>query len=275
MDMKRVVTIQDLSCIGRCSLGVAMAVLPAMGIETAALPTALLSAHTQFEGFTFLDLTDEAEKIMAHWQKLNIRFDTIYIGYLGSVRLVRMASRFIHIFRAADTRVIIDPAFGDNGRLYTGFDLEYVARVRELCAQADVILPNATEACYLVGMEYGNDASATREIIRRAGELLSGDLKNVLITSCRFADDQTGLACIGKNAFAYPHALLPYSLQGSGDLFASVFAGMITLDRDIEAAARIAADFTYDTLEYSMHLPDRRWYGLDFEPMLAELIKRI
>ena len=97
--MKRVVTIQDLSCIGRCSLGVAMAVLPAMGIETAALPTALLSAHTQFEGFTFLDLTDEAEKIMAHWQKLGIRFDTIYIGYLGSVRLVRMASRFIHIFR--------------------------------------------------------------------------------------------------------------------------------------------------------------------------------
>ena len=273
--MKRLVTIQDLSCIGRCSLGVAMAVLPAMGIETAALPTALLSAHTQFEGFTFLDLADEAEKIMAHWQKLDIRFDTIYIGYLGSIRLVRMAARFIQAFRTAGTHVIIDPAFGDNGRLYKGFDLEYVSCLRALCAQADVILPNTTEACYLLGIEYGNDAAATREIIRRADQLLGGNLKNVLITSCRFADDQTGLACIGNNAFHYPHALLPYSLQGSGDLFASVFAGMITLEHDIESAARAAADFTYDTLAYSMRLPDRRWYGLDFEPMLKELTRRI
>lgn len=273
--MKRLVTIQDLSCVGRCSLGVAMAVLPSMGIETAALPTAMLSTHTQFEGFTFLDLTDEAEKIMAHWQKLDMHFDAIYIGYLGSVRLIRMASEFIRAFRAADTRVIIDPAFGDNGCLYKGFDLAYVRGIRELCAQADVILPNVTEVCYLLGMEYRNDVSAMPEIIGRAGELLGGDLKNVLMTSCRFAEQQTGLACIGADAFEYPHELLPYSLHGSGDLFASVFSGLLTLDRGIEAAARAAADFTFDSLKYSMNLPDHRWYGLDFEPMLAELAKRI
>ena len=271
----RIAVIQDLSCVGRCSLGVAMSVLPAMGLEVAALPTALLSTHTAFEGFTFVDLSGEMERIMAHWRALKLRFDAIYIGYLGSIRLIELAERFISLFRADGAPVILDPAFGDNGALYAGFDGTYVARLRALCSHADVILPNLTEACFLLDVPWEDSAGCAERVRAEAHSLLGERLKNVLITSCHFSDDQTGLICAGADDFVYPHDRLALSCPGSGDLFASVFAGLMTLGRGIRASACIAADFTRDCIEYSMNCGDHRWYGVDFEPMLGRLLRRI
>lgn len=271
----RIAVVQDLSCIGRCSLGVAMSVLPAMGLEVAALPTALLSTHTAFEGFTFVDLSPEMERIMAHWKALQMRFDAIYIGYLGSIRLIELTERFIDTFRMPQTRVILDPAFGDNGALYAGFDGTYVARLRELCRHADVILPNVTEACALLELPWEDSTACTQRLVQRAWELLDGRLRNVLITSCRFSEGWTGLICAGDNGFVYPHERVALSCHGSGDLFASVFAGLMTLGRSLPESARTAADFTRDCIRHSMNCPDHRWYGVDYEPMLGELARRI
>lgn len=272
---KRLVAIQDLSCIGRCSLGVAMSVIPAMGVETAVLPTALLSSHTAFEGFTFLDLTSEAERIMRHWLALHMRFDTIYIGYLGSIPLIDLTERFISSFRTPQTRVILDPAFGDHGDLYTGFDEEYVRRIAKLCRCADLILPNTTEAAMLLDIPFHDDTDLTGELKSRVHGLLEGNLRNVIITSCRFSEGETGLVCVGENGFVYPHEHLPCACHGSGDLFASVFSGLLTLGRDLRTAAETAADFTCDCVRYSMTCPDHRWYGVDYEAMLPELMRRM
>ena len=269
----RIAVIQDLSCIGRCSLSVAMAVLPALGAEAAVLPTAILSAHTAFDGFTFLDFAPEAERIMEHWQQLNLRFDAIYVGYLGSVRLVRLAERFIDRFRAPGVRMVLDPAFGDDGKLYPGFDMDYVDAMRGLCARADIILPNVTEACFLLDIPCGEDAAHSASLAEKAASLLGGALRSVLLTSCAFPDGQTGLICAGDDAFAYPHERLPLVGPGSGDLFASVFTGLLVDCGQVEPAAKAAADFTYDCIRYSMRCPDHRWYGLDYEPMLPALIR--
>ena len=272
---KRLVTIQDLSCIGRCSLSVAMSVVPAMGIETAVLPTAILSTHTAFESFTFHDFTPEAEKIMHKWKELGMIFDTIYIGYLGSLTLVELTRRFLELFREEDTKVILDPAFGDFGRLYTGFTMEYVRAIRKLCREADIILPNVTEACFLLDVPFGEGMETTRQLRCHAGSLLGGRLRNVLVTSCRFDADHTGLVCAGEASFDYPHEQLPISCHGSGDLFASVFAGLATLDRPVEEAARMAADFTFDCVRHSMACSDRRWYGVEYEAMLPQLMRMV
>lgn len=275
MHTKRIAVIQDLSCVGRCSLAVAMSVLPVMGVETAVLPTAILSSHTAFDGFTFLDFTPEAEKVMAEWQRLELRFDAIYIGYLGSLRLIDLAQRFLDIFCRENVQVILDPAFGDHGKLYTGFDQAYVEGMKKLCRQADIILPNVTEACFLLDMPYADDEAGSRMLRERCGELVGGKLKNVLITSCRFPDNRTGLICVGKNAFTYPHERLGLACHGSGDLFASVFSGMMIRCGDILRAARTAADFTFDCIDYSMKCADHRWYGVDYEAMLPELVRRM
>lgn len=272
---KRLVTIQDLSCIGRCSLAVAMSIVPAMGVETAVLPTAILSTHTAFDSFTFLDFTPEAEKIMAEWQKLGMEFDAIYIGYLGSIQLVELTKRFLSIFRREDTKVILDPAFGDHGVLYTGFDMDYVESIRGLCARADIILPNVTEACMLLGLPYDDSIEMTETLRHRSGELLTGRLKDVLITSCRFDGGHTGLLCAGEADFAYPHEHLPLACHGSGDVFASVFSGLATLGRGVEEAAKLAADFTCDCIRHSMQCDDHRWYGVDYEAMIPLLIRKL
>lgn len=271
---RRIAVIQDLSCIGRCSLAVAMSVIPVLGVETAVLPTAILSCHTAFPDFTFRDFTEEAEEIIACWKKQNVKFDAIYIGYLGSIDLIHMTKRFIRAFRDKDTAVILDPAFGDNGKLYTGFDMRYVKEIRDLCSEADVILPNVTEACLLLGEPYGDDIACSNRLTESVKKLLFGRLKNVLITSCRFNDHEISLACVGNTPFVYSHERLSVSMHGTGDLFASVFSGLVTRGSDIENAARIAADFTGDCIAYSMRQPDHRWYGVDYEAMLGELIRR-
>lgn len=270
---KRIAVIEDLSCIGRCSLGVAMSVLPVMGVETAMLPTAILSCHTAFDSFTFVDFTPEAEKIMHQWHQMQLRFDAIYIGYLGSEKLVDLALRFIELFRTPEVLLIVDPACGDHGKLYTGFDLNYVRAIRALCARADIILPNVTEACFLLDIPYGESPEHSASVAAQAESLLGDSLKNVLITSCRFDGDRTGLICVGEHPFTHIHERRLPPCHGSGDLFASAFAGFMLRCGEVEKSARTAADFTFDCLRYSSQCPDHRWYGVDYEAMLPRLVK--
>lgn len=272
---RRIAVIEDLSCIGRCSLGVAMSVLPVMGVETAVLPTAILSAHTAFKDFTFMDFTSEARKIMLHWKAMNLRFDAIYIGYLGSLQLIDLAEDFIRWFHDAQTQVILDPAFGDHGRLYTGFDQAYVEGMRRLCRHAQIILPNVTEACFLTGTPYGESPQHSAQLSRRCEEMLGESLQNILLTSCCFPNRETGLICVGRNAFHYSHEQLSLACHGTGDLFASVFSGLMLRSAQVERSARTAADFTFDCIRYSMTCSDHRWYGVDYEAMLPELARRI
>ncbi|MCM1358335.1 MAG: bifunctional hydroxymethylpyrimidine kinase/phosphomethylpyrimidine kinase, partial [Prevotella sp.] len=147
--MKRTVTIQDISCFGKCSLTVALPVISAMGIETAVIPTAVLSTHTGgFTGYTFRDLTGDIPEISRHWKSLDIKFDSVYTGYLGSAEQIEIVSKFFDDFRTENNFIVVDPVLGDNGRFYAGFNEDFAGKMAGLCSKADYIIPNMTEACF-------------------------------------------------------------------------------------------------------------------------------
>ena len=157
--MKRILTIQDISCFGKCSVTVALPLLSAMGIETAILPTAVLSTHTLFKGFTCKDLSDQLVPITDHWKQEGITFDAIYTGYLGTEEEIDTVIRIIEEFRNENTLVIVDPAMGDNGKLYPAFNEHYAKKNADLCAVADIIDPNITEASFMTGLPYREEYS--------------------------------------------------------------------------------------------------------------------
>ena len=152
--MKRILTIQDISCFGKCSITIALPVISAMGVETTILPTAVLSTHTMFKGFTVKDLTDQLRPITAHWKAEGIHFDAIYTGYLGSAEEIEISREIFRTFREDGTLVFIDPVMADNGKMYPAFDENYARLNAGLCAEADIIVPNITEACFMTDTEY-------------------------------------------------------------------------------------------------------------------------
>ena len=167
--MKRILTIQDISCLGKCSITIALPVLSALGSEAVILPTALLSTHTMFSGFTCKDLSDQIEPITAHWKSEGVEFDAIYTGYLGSIGQIDQVKAIIRDFKGPYTKVVVDPVMADNGKLYPAFDMDYVRKNTELCAVADIIVPNITEAAFMTGMDYReeHDEAYIREMLRR------------------------------------------------------------------------------------------------------------
>ena len=170
--MKRIISIQDISALGKCSLTVALPILSAMGVECAVVPTAVLSTHTQFQGFTFCDLTDEMEPIAAHWKSLGLRFDAVYTGYLGSFRQVDIVKSYFRDF-GEGAKIIVDPAMADNGRLYAGFGPEFPQKMAELLEGADLVLPNLTEACFLLRSSRAARCSSTSSVTWRPADLPS------------------------------------------------------------------------------------------------------
>ena len=171
--MKRVLTIQDISCLGKCSLTIALPVISALGSEAVILPTALLSTHTMFDGFTVKDLTDQIEPITSHWKKEGVKFDAIYTGYLGTAEQIDMVKEIFRDFRDENTLVFVDPVMADNGKLYPVFDMDYARKNVELCAEADIIVPNITEGSFMTGMDYREeyDESYIREMLMRLNDL--------------------------------------------------------------------------------------------------------
>ena len=174
--MKRVLTIQDISCLGKCSLTIALPVISALGSETVILPTAVLSTHTMFKNFTCKDLSDQIEPIAAHWKSEGVAFDAIYTGYLGTVEQIDQIKELFHNFRGENTMIIVDPVMADNGKLYPAFDMDYVKKNAQLCGEADIIVPNITEAALMTGMEYREeyDEAYLKEMLARLNELGAG-----------------------------------------------------------------------------------------------------
>ncbi len=275
--MKRIVTIQDISGVGKCSVTVAQPVISAMGVECAVLPTAVLSTHTMFPDFTFLDLTDRMQAIADHWKSQNITFDAIYTGYLGSFEQLRIVRRFIDDFRTPASAVIIDPVMGDNGRLYTGFTPEFACEMGALLSRADLALPNLTEACYMLGLPYTEQYKEpwVRDVLRR---LCGLGARKVALKGVAFHPGKTGFVLYDGETdefFAYEHDRIPVSFHGTGDLFASVVTGALMRGLPTDRALRLAADYTALTIAETLSDPTHHDYGVNFELTLPDLLARL
>lgn len=275
MKQKRILTVQDLSCLGKCSLGVALPVISAFGIEAVALPTALLSTHTGgFKNYTFCDLTEEMVKIQKHWQRLNLEFDAIYIGYLGSVRQLKIAETIIDTFKKDNTVIFIDPVMADNGALYDGFTMDFAEEMMTLVKKADIICPNMTEACFLSKTEY-RESGYGKEYIRELLEKLSAVCKKTIVTSVSYDNKSCGAVMLeGGNLKEVFREKTDGHFYGTGDLFAAAFIGELVMSGEITKGLEVAADFVTESIKKTLDEKERLWYGLKFEEALDILIKR-
>jgi len=272
---KRVLTIQDISCVGQCSLTVALPVISACGVETCVLPSAVLSTHTGgFKGYTFRDLTDDMPAVQKHWQTEGIAFDAVYSGYLGSVKQIAIVGNIMKTMGKPGALKIADPAMADNGKLYPGFDQPFVEAMKGLCAEADIILPNITEACLLTGTAY-RESYDEAYIIALCEKLAAAGTETVVLTGVGYVPDQTGVVVFenGKLEY-YRHKRLPRGSHGTGDIFASAFTGALMRGKTKLDAARIAADYTVRCIENTAG-DEKHWYGTKFEPVLPELIRAL
>ena len=272
--MKRIASIQDFSCIGSCSQTIALPVLSAMGVECAALPTALLSAHTAFDGFVSLDLTPQLPAIMAHWRAMRLRFDAVYTGYLASAEQVGLVGALLDGMDERPALTLIDPVMGDNGALYAGFSDSFPQAMRALCGRADVLTPNITEACLLTGTAYSpvQDAAQTRRLLERLLEL---GCRAAVLTGLR-VDGDMAVAALQRDGTGtlVRTSYIPEVFHGTGDLFASTCVGALVQGAPLERAVRLAADYVALTLRRTVQAPDRRWYGVNFQETLPELMAR-
>ena len=276
--MKRIVTVQDISCVGKCSLTVALPIISAMGTEAAVLPTAVLSTHTMFKGFTFCDLTDEIEPIVAHWKKENMDFDAVYTGYLGSARQIALTKDLISKFKGGDTLILVDPAMADGGRMYTGFEKSFALEMATLCSVADIIVPNLTEASFMLGEEYvaeGYDEEYIKDMLKK---LTSLGCKTAVITGVSFEKDKLGVMSYDSESgeyFSYFRERIPESFHGTGDVFASTFLGALMRERSIGDSLKIATDFTVECIKATLGNPQERKYGVNFEEEIPYLVSRM
>lgn len=276
--MKRIATIQDLSCIGKCSLTVALPIISAMGIETAIVPTAVLSTHTQFKGFTFTDLTDDMDPIKEHWKKEGFSFDAIYTGYLGSPKQIDIVKGYFSELGDKNTVKIVDPAMADEGRLYYGFNKDFPIKMRSLCSKADIALPNISEACFMMDEEYiGEDASedTVKGLLIR---LVREGVRFPVITGVTHKDGSFGF--IGYDSaedefISYGTEKIPYMSHGTGDVFASAFTGALINGKTIYEALKIAADYTTAAIKNTYNDPERVDYAVNFESEIPYLLKLI
>lgn len=275
--MKRIVTVQDISAVGKCSLTVALPIISACGVECAVMPTAVLSTHTQFSGFTFHDLTDEIDPIAKHWKKEGITFDAIYTGYLGSFRQIELVEEMFRSFGGENTLLVVDPAMADNGKLYYGFTEEFALRMAKLCGKADLILPNLTEACFMLQRPYKE--TYTREEIREMLRALCGlGAKRAALTGVSYEKGKVGFEMYDSvtDTFAsYFGEHLPVAFHGTGDIFASACVGSIARGKSIEEALRVAVDYTYECVRLTMIDPNHRPYGVNFEEAIPYLVDRL
>ena len=269
---KRILTVQDISCVGQCSLTVALPILSACGMETAVLPSAVLSTHTAgFSGYTFCDLTPEIPKIAEHWKKEGILFDAFYTGYLGSTEQIACVKNIMESLGKDKAIKIVDPAMADNGKLYPAFNDAFVEEMKKLCFSADIILPNITEACYLTGMEYRTeyDEAYIETLVKK---LTEGGVKTVVLTGVGYKADKTGVVVYENGELSYyEHKKISKGCHGTGDVYASAFTGALVRGFSTYDAAKIAADYTVKCIENTIDDKDH-WYGVKFETALPYLI---
>ena len=276
MTTPRVAAIHDMSGFGRCSLTVAIPILSAMGVQCCPLPTAFLSTHTGgFEGFTFLDMTDEMPKVADHWASLGLTFQAIYSGFLGSARQIGIVEDFIRRFRRPDTVVVIDPVMGDYGRVYQTYTAAMCDGMARLAELADVITPNLTEAALLLGQPYDALPAGVAGLRQITERLSLEGRRSVVLTGASLAPGQTGAVCYdartGRTQVVQT-AYIAHEFHGTGDVFASVLTGALVRGSALADAAGQAAEFVRACAQRTAaeNLPMRE--GVDFEPLLGLLI---
>ena len=269
MQPKRILTMQDLSCVGQCSMTVAIPILSHYGVETCVLPTAILSNHTMFKTWSYLDITPEIENVYNGWRENGFKFQGFLLGYLGKKSLMDCAEKAFDEFSEKDAPVIIDPAFGDNGKLYGGFDLEYVAAMRNLIRRANIIVPNLTEVCFLLGWEY--PASYDKNYIKKAvEELKKYTPATVVITGVEF-DGKIGEAIYYNGKISYVLAeKLPVCYHGTGDMFAAVFTAKYLNGATLEQACAAAGEFVAKCIKAT---PQNHFYGVCFEKVMLNEVE--
>ena len=278
MKQKRVLAVHDLSCVGRCSLTVALPILSAAGLEASALPTAVLSTHTGgFTGMTFRDLIQDLPAIFAHWKTLDLAFDAIYTGYLGSAEQVALVEQLFDAFRGEQTKIIVDPVMGDHGKLYPGMSEKMPQLMKTLCQKADVIVPNQTEAALMLGRPYLEtpDKAEVDDLMQALREMTQA---SVVLTGISPEEGKLGAAVYdretGQTACpAAPH--MPGSYHGTGDVYASALTGAYLAGKTLVQAAQIAADFTQQSIVETLPLGLETRYGVCFERALPQLLRAL
>ncbi|WP_107695235.1 pyridoxamine kinase [Campylobacter concisus] len=274
--MKRILTIQDISCVGKCSLTVALPIISAQGIEACILPTALLSTHTGFKNFTFRDLTDEFDAITRVWHKENIAFDGIYTGFLGSFSQLELIEKIFNEFSGSAPLILVDPCMGDNGKLYHGFDEKFVMKMRELCTKAHVITPNITEASFMCGMPFFGSDYTQDYILELLEGLASFGVRKIVLKGIRYKQNECGIIAYDaktKEKVEYFHEFLPFHTSGTGDIFASVLFGSLINGESMQNAIKKAANFVLSSIKVTLKDKSRAWYGVQFEKVLGTLSK--
>lgn len=276
---KRAIAVHDISCVGRCSLTVALPVLSAAGLNTAVVPTALLSTHTgEFSGYTHLDLSSQLTPIADHLSTLNLHYDAFYSGYLANGAQADQVLHMMDLLCDEKTHIFVDPAFGDFGRMYSLMDDSMPSQMSRLCARARTIVPNVTEASYLLGVPYpGADASETC-ISEMCQKLLEIGPENVVITDVNFRKGETGVAILRKG-MEKPEYLFHERFEGlfhgTGDVFASFLLGALMNEQDVRKAAQTAMDLTHSAIVHTLQSGEHLRYGVQFEQVLPEFMRRI
>lgn len=276
--MKRVLSIQDLSCIGKCSLTAALPIISAMGVETSIVPTAVLSTHTMFDNFTFRDLTDDMNGIKNHWVSEGFTFDAIYTGYLGSKEQVQIVTDYFHTFKTENNYIIVDPAMADNGKMYTGFTPDFALEMAKLCSNADIILPNISEACFMLNKEYIGENASPVQIKELLTELTLLGAKTVVITGVKFGENDFGFMGYDTKTegfFQYSTEEVPMKSHGTGDVFASTFTGALMNGFSVYNSLKIAADFTCACIRNTYNDPNAVNYAVNFEAEIPYLLQII
>jgi pyridoxine kinase len=276
--LKRVAAIHDLSGFGKCSLTVALPILSAAGIEACALPTAILSTHTGgIDGYTYLDTTTQMRPFTRHWQSLDIRFDAIYSGFLGSFEQLEIVKGFFDTFRRADNLILVDPVMADNGELYKIFTPDFAAGMRSLCEKADIIVPNITEATLLLGESYRPGPYSKdyidhllKELHRRLGP------RQIVLTGVYFSEAELGVATFdaadGKTEYSLVDKIPGY-YHGTGDVYASALLAALMNGSTLSEAAGIAVRFTAGSIRRTWEEGADIRFGVNFEDGFPRLLK--
>ena len=285
--MKKIATVQDISCIGKCSLTVALPVISAMGVEACIVPTAVLSTNTLYPDFHFRDLTSDIQPILDHWKRQGFTFDALYTAFLGSFEQIDLMKSFLRDFGRGGALKVVDPCMADDGRFYPGFTPAYAQAMRSLCSEADIIVPNMTEACFLLGRPYqavGYDLAYIRDMLRALADM---GARKVVLKSVQFDRLQEGLpdttgkmgimaydAVTGEFTY-YFHEKMPVSFHGTGDIYASVLTGAMVRGMTLQQAYSLAADFVVEAIRVTIARPDYNTFRVDFEAAIPYLIERL
>ena len=275
---KKVLTVQDISCFGQCSTTVALPILCACGVETAIMPSAILSTHTGgFNGFTFRDLTEDLPKIMEHWVKEGISFDAIYTGYLGSKRQIEIVIDLFKNILKSDGIRIVDPAMADNGKLYTGFDTSFVNEMRNLIGFSDIILPNMTEAGLLTDSEIILENQTDEYIKDIIYKLKALGAKNIVLKGVKNVEGKLGIAIYEADTDSidiFYTDRIKNDAHGTGDCYAAAFTGCLMQGKSLGEAVKVAAEFVSEAILKTVD-DESHWYGVKFEKALPVLIREL